>query len=116
MTALQKKKGAHSIKSMYVVVKRHNFILLWCRGCLLLTLQKIMVAYAFYSSHSFQKPSFKTHPLVPSIGSRTQCLPREPPSDLPQSMALTTSSVDKIESLYDPSLARISLTSFVMRS
>lgn len=57
----------------------------------------------------------ETHPLVPSIGSKTQCLPTGPPSDFPQSIALVTSSVDKVE-LYEPSLTTVSLTSFVMRS
>ena len=41
-----------------------------------------------------------THPLVPSIGSKTQCRPTEPPSDLPPSMAASTSSVVKVEKLF----------------
>lgn len=53
---------------------------------------------------------------MPSIGSKTQCRPHEPPSDLPPSMALITSSVDKVEMLYDPLLAIVSFTSLVMRS
>jgi hypothetical protein len=57
----------------------------------------------------------ETYPLVPSIGSKTQCRPTEPPSDLPLSMALSTSSVVKVEKLCDRSLARVSLTSSVMR-
>jgi len=56
-----------------------------------------------------------THPFVPSIGSKTQCFPTEPPSDLPLSMAASTSSVVKEGKVFDPSLARVSLTSSVMR-
>lgn len=56
-----------------------------------------------------------TYPLVPSMGSKTQCRPLGPPSDLPLSMALRTSSVVKVEKSYDPSPARVSFTSSVMR-
>lgn len=70
-----------------------------------------------YSYHIefFEEKKRDTHPLVPSIGSKTQCRPTEPPSDFPLSMALSTSSVVKGEKLFDSSLARVSLTSSVMR-
>lgn len=64
----------------------------------------------------FRVDSFKTYPLVPSIGSKTQCRPFGPPSDDPQSMALSRSSVDKVEPPNDSSVAKVSLTSFVIRS
>lgn len=57
----------------------------------------------------------ETYPLVPSMGSKTQCWPLEPPSDFPLSMALRTSSVVKLETLEYSLFARVSLTSVLTR-
>lgn len=53
---------------------------------------------------------------MPPIGSKTQWRPLGPPSDLPESMAVRTSSEDKGEEAYDSSDARVSLTSSVIRA
>jgi len=59
----------------------------------------------------------RTYPLVPPIGSKIQWRPLGPPSDLPRSIALSTSSEVKGEAIaYDSSLARVSLTSSVIRA
>lgn len=59
--------------------------------------------------------SYRTHPLVPSIGSNIQCRPDGPPSDLPPSIAVSTSSLDN-EMLYEPSFMMVSFTRVVMCS
>lgn len=49
------------------------------------------------------------------MGSKTQCRPWGPPSDLPVSIAASTSSSERGDLLYVASLERVSFTSSVMR-
>lgn len=57
----------------------------------------------------------QTHPLVPSIGSSTQCRPDGPPSDLPSSIAERIPSLEK-KTLYVPSSTIVSFTRSVIFS